>query len=76
MTAQDAYNIQDLQLQYLTTVAGADYVDASAVADWDTVIGMRVTLTLASAENNVSTAPGGRIQRPLAFTLSVRNRMP
>jgi hypothetical protein len=64
-----------MQLQYLTTT-GTDYVDASAVASWDDVIGMRVTLTLASADATVSTAPGGRLQRPLAFTLSLRNRMP
>ena len=70
-----AEGIQDLQVQYLTTT-GTDYVDATAVASWDDVIGMRVTLTLASADANVSTAPSGRLQRPLAFTLSLRNRMP
>jgi type IV pilus assembly protein PilW len=72
-----AEGVSDLQLQYL--VAGAaDYVAATAVttAQWADVVGMRVTLTLTSAETGVSTATGGRLQRPLAFTLSLRNRMP
>jgi type IV pilus assembly protein PilW len=72
-----AEGVSDLQLQYIT--AGAtSYVDASAVpaASWPQVLGMRVTLTLTSAETGVGTAAGTRLQRPLAFTLSLRNRMP
>jgi len=70
-----AEGIQNLQMQYLP--AGAtDYVDATAVTDWSAIVGMRVALTLQSADNTVATSPGGRLQRPLAFTLSLRNRMP
>ena len=72
-----AEGVSDLQMQYLTAGA-ADYVAAGAVpaASWGQVLGMRVTLTLTSAETGVGTAAGGRLQRPLAFTLSLRNRMP
>ena len=72
-----AEGVSDLQMQYLVNGA-ANYVGASSVAanQWPDVLGMRVTLTLTSVETGVGAAAGGRLQRPLAFTLSLRNRMP
>ncbi len=70
-----AEGIQDMQLQYLPS-PGTAYVDASAVTDWTAILGMRVTLSLVSAETGVSTAATGRLQRTLSFSLSLRNRLP
>ncbi len=44
-------NVDNLQLQYLVRDA-ANYVDATAVADWEQVIAIRATLTLAADDDN------------------------
>ena len=70
-----AEGVNDMQAQYL--VAGtAAYVDGTAVADWTAVVGMRVVLTLRSAQTGTSTSATTRIDRPVTFTLSLRNRLP
>ena len=70
-----AEGIADMQIQYLGLGAAA-YVDADAVVDWGSVVGMRVALTLRSAQTGVSTAAGSRLERPMSFTLYLRNRQP
>jgi type IV pilus assembly protein PilW len=70
-----AEGVMDLQLTYLVD-GGSDYVAVGAVADWSRVLAMRAAVTLLSAESNVAGTASGRIQRPLAFTVSVRNRAP
>ena len=70
-----AEGVDDMQLDYLAAGA-ASYGDASTVADWTSVIGMRVAMTLRSAQGGVSTAASTRMDRPMTFTLSLRNRLP
>lgn len=70
-----AEGVQDLQLSFLAAGAAA-YVDAASVTDWDEVVAIRVALTLRSPQANVSTQAGGRLERPVDFTLFVRNRLP
>jgi type IV pilus assembly protein PilW len=70
-----AEGVNDLQIDYLVAGAAA-YANATTVADWGTVIGMRIAITLRSAQSGVSTAASTRIDRPMTFTLSLRNRLP
>lgn len=70
-----AEGIADMQIEYLSLGAAA-YVDADAVVDWDSVVGMRIALALRSAQTGVSTGAGGRLERPMSFTLYLRNRQP
>ncbi len=70
-----AEGVSNMQIQYLTAAAAA-YVDADAVTDWGTVLGMRITLTLRSAQRGVSTDTDTRLERPMSFTLHLRNRQP
>jgi type IV pilus assembly protein PilW len=70
-----AEGIADMQIQYLSLGAAA-YVDADAVANWDIVVGMRIALALRSTQTGVSTGAGGRLERPMSFTLYLRNRQP
>jgi type IV pilus assembly protein PilW len=72
-----AEGVNDMQVQYLTATSAA-YIDATAVpaADWAGVLGMRVTLTLRSPQAGISSSADTRLQRPLSFTLSLRNRLP
>jgi type IV pilus assembly protein PilW len=69
-----ADSVNDMQLQYLVGTAGlpgSDYVDASAVTDWDDVFAVRIVLTLESRD-----AGGQTLQRTLAHTVALRNRLP
>jgi type IV pilus assembly protein PilW len=68
-----AEGVMDLQLTYLVE-NGTDYVAVGSVADWSKVLAVRVVVTLRSAESNVVGTTSGRLQRPLAFTVSIRNR--
>lgn len=43
--------VENLQIQYLSRDA-ANYVNANLVADWEQVVAMRATLTLANATNS------------------------
>ncbi len=71
-----AEGVADMQIQYLRAGAAA-YADAAAVADWGDVVGVRIALTLRGAQTGVSTAAGGgRLERPMSFTLYLRNRQP
>lgn len=70
-----AEGVSDMQIDYLVQGAAA-YADATTVADWTAVIGMRIAITLRSAQSGVSTAASTRIDRPMTFTLSLRNRLP
>ena len=64
-----------LQLQYL--VAGAaNYVNAAAVADWTTVLAVRVTLTLAGVnQERNATDNRERVQRTFSNIVTLRNRV-
>jgi type IV pilus assembly protein PilW len=66
--------IDNMALQYLVRNAG-NYVDASAVlpADWANVVAVRVLLTMAG--NDRIGTDGNPIQRNLAHTVTLRNRM-
>jgi type IV pilus assembly protein PilW len=66
--------INNMTLQYLVR-NGADYVNASAVApnDWANVVAVRVLLTMAGTDR-IGT-DGNPIQRNLAHTVTLRNRM-
>jgi type IV pilus assembly protein PilW len=70
-----AEGVADMQIEYLP-VGAAAYVDADAVADWGGVVGMRIALTLQSAQTGVSTSTTTRLERPMSFTLYMRNRQP
>lgn len=70
-----AEGVADMQIEYLPLGAAA-YVNANAVADWGAVVAMRIALTLNSAQSGVSTRTDGRLGRPMAFTLYLRNRQP
>jgi type IV pilus assembly protein PilW len=70
-----ADGVNNMQIQYLEQATGA-YVDATAVLDWTAVVGMRIVLTLRSAQTGTATNATTRIDRPLTFTLSLRNRLP
>lgn len=67
--------VSDLQLEYLRSGTAA-YTDASGVTDWGDVVAVRVTLTMQGTQTGVSLQAGGRLTRPVSFTLSVRNRQP
>jgi type IV pilus assembly protein PilW len=66
--------INNMTLQYLVRNSGA-YVNASAVApaDWANVTAVRVLLTMAGTDR-IGT-DGNPIQRNLAHTITLRNRM-
>lgn len=69
--------VWDMQIQYLRPPAAA-YADAGgfAATDWPGVVGMRIALTLRSPQTGVSTSATTRLDRPMSFTLSLRNRLP
>lgn len=73
-----AEGVTDLQLTYLQVDAAgalpADYVDATAVTDWEDVSAARVTLTLQSLQN-VGT-DGTPLQRQMTYVVTLRNRLP
>jgi type IV pilus assembly protein PilW len=66
--------INDMTLQYLVRNR-ANYVDASTLvaADWANVVAVRVLLTMAG--NDRIGTDGNPIQRNLAHTVALRNRM-
>lgn len=66
-----AEGVQDMQLQYLS-LGGAQYQDASAVADWSRVTAVRVVLTLQGTEN--VDVDGTPTVRTIAHTVTLRNR--
>lgn len=70
-----AEGVSDMQIEYLRAGAAA-YADATAIADWADVVGVRIALTLSGAQTAVSTTASGRLERPMSFTLYLRNRQP
>ena len=69
-----ADGVTDMQVQYLTGTEvqpGSDYVDATAVSNWDNVFAVRIVLTLESRDGS-----GQSLQRTLAHTVALRNRLP
>lgn len=73
-----ARDVVNLQLQYLTSdlaeppTLASNYISASAVTDWTSVVAVRVTLTHQTSENvGINQAP---IQRQTQYTVSLRNR--
>lgn len=71
---QIAEGVNNMQLQYLLE-GGAGYVDATAVpADrWRNVTAVRVTLDILSADG--AGVGGAQLQRRIAHTVTLRNRM-
>jgi type IV pilus assembly protein PilW len=67
--------VTDMQLQYLDD-AGAAYVDASAVADWSSIIAVQATLTLGRSQNINNPAAEPPITRAITHTVALRNRLP
>jgi type IV pilus assembly protein PilW len=69
-----AEGVNDMQLQYLLK-GGANYVNATAVtADrWDEVTAVRVVLDVLSADR--AGAGGAQLNRRIAHTVALRNRM-
>jgi hypothetical protein len=71
--------VRDLQLGYLIDGA-ADYVAASAVADWSRVTALRMDVTYEGPDANVATnghtVNGGRLTRTVGFTINLRNQQP
>ena len=71
---QIAEGVSNMQLQYLLE-GGAGYVDATAVpADrWRNITAVRVTLDVLSADG--AGIGGAQLQRRIAHTVTLRNRM-
>lgn len=75
VTAEVVDLVTDMQLQYLDD-AGAAYVDASAVADWSSIIAVQATLTLGRSQNINNPAAEPPITRSITHTVALRNRLP
>lgn len=70
-----ADGVRDMTLTYLVNGA-TDYVAASAVSDWSTVISVRMELTFETADVQASvtaSAASARLRRTVAFTMNLRN---
>jgi type IV pilus assembly protein PilW len=79
-TEEIVAGVTDMQVQYRLTDSD-DIVDAStlSLADWDNVTSMFITLTIDSADTNVTTdtaTNSGRIQRTFTYLVTLRNRVP
>ena len=68
-------DVQDMQIQYLARGA-TEYVDASAVTDWSTVIATRVSLTLVGPDSGVTTDSDQtqRLTRTVSHVVNLRNQ--
>ena len=62
-------NVSNLQLQYLQR-GTANYVDAPAVVDWETVVSVRAVLTLADDPRS----PVALALREISQVVNLRNR--
>ncbi|MDA0791282.1 MAG: PilW family protein [Proteobacteria bacterium] len=72
--------IEDLQILYGVDTAGADlvpstYVDASAVADFNDVVAIRVQLTVNSIDDVGASTADGILRRNVTQTIRLRNRL-
>jgi type IV pilus assembly protein PilW len=70
-TLEIAPGVQDLQLRYLVR-GGSDYVAAGTVADWSTVVAVRVVLSVLVQPNGDG---GDAVTRRLEHTVTLRNRI-
>jgi type IV pilus assembly protein PilW len=78
-TQEIADGVRNMQITYLEVVdnvPAAAYVTATAVTNWADVAGVRIELTLQSADIGVGTSPTttARLERPVDFNLTLRNR--
>ena len=70
-----AEGVTNMQITYLLQNAAA-YFNAAATLPWQSVVAVRITLTLAGqaqGETQVSTT-GGALQRQVSFVVNLRNR--
>lgn len=78
-TEEMVAGVTDMQLRY-ALVDGNDIIEADdAAMDWTRVSSVFVSLTVDSADTNVTTNPGensGRIQRTFNYQITLRNRVP
>ncbi|MEY6434098.1 PilW family protein [Thioalkalicoccus limnaeus] len=78
--------VEDMEVRYLF---GADYVPATAVTNWQNVDGMRISLLLASDDDNLTGNPQNiewrgnpltptdtRLRQVFTTTIALRNRLP
>ncbi|MBP7393140.1 MAG: prepilin-type N-terminal cleavage/methylation domain-containing protein [Zoogloea sp.] len=72
-----APGVTDMQIRYLP-VGGGAYVNASDVADWGSIVAVRLTLSFESQDAGVSTASTGdrRLGTVASSTILLRNRLP
>ncbi len=68
-----APGVTSLDIQYLVADA-ADYVDATAVVDWGSVIAVRLQITVESESENANTN-GGALTRNFEHIVAVRSRV-
>ena len=71
--------VRGLKIQYLTNTA-TNYVDASGVADWATVVSAKLQITLSTLDTGLSTTAAStinasRITRDLTYVVNLRNRV-
>lgn len=74
--------VEDFQVLYGITSdpvnpTPSDYVEANQVANWDNVISIKISLTLATLEpvgNNIES--DGRLRKTVSATIRMRNRAP
>lgn len=78
-TEEIVAGVTNMRLQYGMN-GSQDIMDANnAAIDWARVNSVFVTLTIDSADSNVSTEPGtnsGRIRRTFTYLITLRNRVP
>lgn len=70
--------VTDMQISY-REAGGTDFGPATAVAVWNNVNAVMITLTLASADAHLSTEASvnsGRLQRSFTNVITLRNRVP
>ncbi len=69
-----ADGMRDMQLSYLQ-VGNADYVAAAAVTNWSLVTAVRFDLVFEGPDTGAATtSPTARLQRPVSFTVNLRNQ--
>ena len=72
LTDEIVGGVTDLQFKYLAR-NGTAYVDAGSIADWSDVIAVKVELKVV--ENDKLASGSEAIERDVAFTVNLRNRV-
>lgn len=80
LTEEIIAGVVDMQIQYRLANSN-DFVDATSITvpnDWTNVNAVMITLTMDSADRNVSTDPAntGRLSRSYTHIVTLRNRVP